>query len=110
MPEQLFPQALSFQALEVLELIDQSGATPIEADGVLEIGTAQLAAVFGELAHQGLLDWEERSGDPRSLPHPAAFPSTHFQLSPLARSLRNDHAFNLQAVGLALGAAPDSVA
>jgi hypothetical protein len=26
MPEQLFHQALSFQALEVLELIDQSGA------------------------------------------------------------------------------------
>jgi hypothetical protein len=29
MPEQLFHQALSFQALEVLELIDQSEATPI---------------------------------------------------------------------------------
>ncbi len=40
MPEQLFHQVLSFQALEVLELIDQSGATPIEADGALGIGTA----------------------------------------------------------------------
>jgi hypothetical protein len=37
MPEPLFHQALSFVALEVLELIDQSGATPIEADGALGV-------------------------------------------------------------------------
>lgn len=110
MPEPLFHQGLSFEALEVLELIDQSGATPIEADGALGIGAAQLAVVFGELAHHGLLDWEGRSGDHGSLPHAAAFPSTHFQLSPLARSLRNDHALSLQALGSALGAAPGSVA
>ncbi|MCP9820102.1 hypothetical protein KBZ18_11450 [Synechococcus sp. Cruz-9H2] len=108
MTDRLFFQTLSFDALEVLALVEDAGATPSEVDAALGFGNRRTAELFGALVRQGLLDWVGRDGKPGSMPDArrftsTTFQSTTFQLTPLARSLRHDQTFSLKAFGASLG-------
>lgn len=104
MTDRLFFQTLSFDALEVLALVEDAGATPSEVDAALGFGNRLTAELFGALVRQGLLDWLGRDGKPGSMPDARRFTSTTFQLTPLARSLRHDQTFSLKAFGASVGA------
>ena len=104
MTDRLFFQTLSFDALEVLALVEDTGATPSEVDAALGFGNRLTAELFGALVRQGLLDWLGRDGKPVTMPDARRFTSTTFQLTPLARSLRHDQTFSLKAFGASLGA------
>jgi hypothetical protein len=83
MTDRCFYQTLRFASLEVLALVDDAGATPVR---------------------HWLLDWVGPRGEPGSLPAAKQFSATTFQLTPLARSLRQDRKFRLKALGASLGA------
>jgi hypothetical protein len=104
MTDRLFFQTLSFEALEVLALVEDAGATPSEVDAALGFGNRLTAELFGALVCHGLLDWVGRDGRPGTMPDARRFTSTTFQLTPLARSLRHDQTFSLKAFGASLGA------
>lgn len=104
MTDRLFYQTLSFDALEVLALVEDAGATPSEVDAALGFGNRHTAELFGALVRQGLIDWLGRDGKPGCMPDARRFTSTTFQLTPLARSLRHDQTFSLKAFGASVGA------
>ncbi len=104
MTDRLFFQTLSFDALEVLALVEDAGATPSEVDTALGYGNRHTAELFGALVRQGLLDWVGRDGKHGTMPDASRFTSTTFQLTPLARSLRHDQTFSRKAFGASLGA------
>lgn len=104
MTDRLFFQTLSFDALEVLALVEDAGATPSEVDAALGFGNRLTAELFDGLVRQGLLDWLGRDGKPGTMPDATRFTSTTFQLTPLARSLRHDQTFSLKAFGASVGA------
>jgi len=66
-----------------------------------------MAAVFRNLVRRGLLDWEGRKRPPGALPMPWRFASTTFQLTPMARSLRQDEDFSTKAFAASLGVFDD---
>ncbi|MFN9621310.1 MAG: hypothetical protein ACK587_00515 [Cyanobacteriota bacterium] len=105
--EQLFYRTLSFDDLEVLVLVEDGEATPREVDEALGMGRRETLAVFRHLLRRGLLDWKGRTGASGTEPIARAFYSTPFQLTPLARCLRKDEAFNLKAFGASLGMVDD---
>jgi hypothetical protein len=107
MTERLYYQTLSFDDLEVLVLVERGGATPREVDADLGMGLRETITVFRDLVRRGLLDWEGRTGALGSLPNAWAFASTTFQLTPVARSLRQDELFCLKAFGASLGVVDD---
>ncbi|MCP9801929.1 hypothetical protein [Synechococcus sp. RedBA-s] len=103
MTGRLFFQTLSFDALEVLALVEDAGSTPSEVDAAVGFGNRHTAELFGALVRHGLLDWVGRDGKPGTMPDSRRFTSTTSQLTPLARSLRHDQNFSLKAFGASLG-------
>ena len=88
-----FSLTLSFDDLEVLLLVENGGASPLEVEESLGIERHETKTVFRDLVRRGLLDWQGRSHAQGALPWPWSFGSTVFQLTPLARSLRGDDDF-----------------
>ena len=88
-----FSLTLSFDDLEVLLLVENGGASPLEVEESLGIERHETKTVFRDLVRRGLLDWQGRSHAQGVLPWPWSFGSTVFQLTPLARSLRGDGDF-----------------
>jgi len=86
--DQPFAHTLSFDALEVLVLVENGGATPREVADSLGMDLEESKALFFDLLRRGLLTCQEES--------------TTFQLTPMARSLRNDEAFSAAAFAAAL--------
>ena len=86
--DQPFAHTLSFDALEVLVLVENGGATPREVAVSLGMDLEESKALFFDLLRRGLLTCQEES--------------TTFQLTPMARSLRNDEAFSAAAFAAAL--------
>jgi DNA-binding IclR family transcriptional regulator len=83
-----FAHTLSFDDLEVLVLVEDSGATPREVADSLGMDLEETKALCYDLVRRGLLACQEES--------------TTFLLTPLARSLRNDEAFSAAAFAAAL--------
>jgi DNA-binding IclR family transcriptional regulator len=86
--DQPFAHTLSFDDLEVLVLVENGGATPREVADSLGMDLEESKALFFDLLRLGLLACQEES--------------TTFQLTPMARSLRNDEAFSAAAFAAAL--------
>jgi DNA-binding IclR family transcriptional regulator len=86
--DQPFAHTLSFDDLEVLVLVENGGATPREVADSLGMDLEESKALFFDLLRRGLLTCQEES--------------TTFQLTPMARSLRNDEAFSAAAFAAAL--------
>ncbi|MFM7361122.1 MAG: hypothetical protein ACKOBY_11140 [Cyanobium sp.] len=86
--DQPFSHCLSFVDLEVLVLVEAGCATPREVADSLGIDLEETKALFYDLVHRGLLAGQDES--------------TTFQLTPLARVLRNDEAFTDAAFAAAL--------
>ena len=86
--DQPFAHTLSFDDLEVLVLVENGGATPREVADSLGMELEESKALFYDLVRRGLLVCQEES--------------TTFQLTPMARSLRNDEAFRAAAFAAAL--------
>ncbi len=86
--DQPFAHTLSFDDLEVLVLVENGGATPREVADSLGMDLEESKALFFDLLRRGLLTCQEES--------------TTFQLTPMARSLRNDEAFRAAAFAAAL--------
>ena len=86
--DQPFAHTLSFDDLEVLVLVENGGATPREVADSLGMELEETKALFYDLVRRGLLVCQEES--------------TTFQLTPMARSLRNDEAFRAAAFAAAL--------
>ena len=84
-----FSLTLSFADLEVLVLAENGGATPLEVEEALGLERQDTQALFRHLVRRGLLDWQGSRHAQGALPW--RFGSTVFHLTPLARSLRNDH-------------------
>ncbi len=97
-----FSQSLSFDAFEVLVLVENGGATPRELEDPLGMGPRKTNDVVRDLVRRGLLDWAGRAHAPGVLPLPWTFASTVFQLTPMARSLRRDEPFTSTAFAAAL--------
>jgi DNA-binding IclR family transcriptional regulator len=72
----------------VLVLVENGGATPREVADSLGMDLEETKALFYDLLRLGLLACQEES--------------TTFQLTPMARSLRNDEAFSAAAFAAAL--------
>ena len=88
-----FSLTLSFADLEVLVLVENGGASPLEVEESLGMERCDTKAVFRDLVRLGLLDWQGRSHAQGAMPWPWNFGSTVFQLTPLGRSLRQDEDF-----------------
>lgn len=88
-----FSLTLSFDDLEVLVLVENGGASPLQVEEALGLARQETTALFRDLVRRGLLDWQGRSHAQRALPWPWSFGSTVFHLTPLARSLRSDEDF-----------------
>jgi hypothetical protein len=86
--DQPFAHTLSFDDLEVLVLVENGGATPREVADSLGMDLEESKALFFDLLRRGQLTCQEES--------------TTFQLTPMARSLRNDEAFSAAAFAAAL--------
>jgi DNA-binding IclR family transcriptional regulator len=86
--DQPFAHTLSFDDLEVLVLVEDGGATPREVADSLGMDLEEAKALFADLVRRGLLVGKDES--------------TTFQLTPLARVLRNDEAFRAAAFAAAL--------
>jgi DNA-binding IclR family transcriptional regulator len=86
--DQPFAHTLSFDDLEVLVLVEDGGATPREVADALGKDLEETKALFYDLAHRGLLACQDES--------------TTFQLTPMARYLRNDEAFRAAAFAAAV--------
>ena len=86
--DQPFAHTLSFDDLEVLVPVGDGGATPREVADSLGMDLEESKALFFDLLRRGLLTCQEES--------------TTFQLTPMARSLRNDEAFSAAAFAAAL--------
>jgi DNA-binding IclR family transcriptional regulator len=92
--DQPFAHTLSFDDLEVLVLVEDGGATPREVAESLGMDLEESKALFYDLVRRGLLACQDES--------------TTFQLTPMARSLRNDEGFRAAAFAAALtGAEPN---
>jgi DNA-binding MarR family transcriptional regulator len=89
-----FSLTLSFDDLEVLVLAENGGATPLDVEESLGLERQDTKALFRHLVRRGLLDWQGSPHAQGPLPWPWRFGSTVFHLTPLARSLRNDHDFS----------------
>lgn len=85
-----FSLTLSFSQLEVLVLVENGGASPLEVEESLGMERPDTGAVLRDRVRRGLLDWQGRSDAQGALPWPWQFGSTVYQLTPLARSLRRD--------------------
>ena len=97
-----FSHTLSFDDLELLVLVENGGATPHEVADALGLDTGESKALFRDLVRRGWLDWQGRPHARAALPLPWSFASTVFQLTPVARSLRQDEAFNTSAFAASL--------
>jgi DNA-binding IclR family transcriptional regulator len=86
--DQPFAHTLSFDDLEVLVLVEDGGASPREVAESLGMDLEESKALFYDLVRRGLLACQDES--------------TTFQLTPMARSLRNDEAFRAAAFAAAL--------
>jgi DNA-binding IclR family transcriptional regulator len=86
--DQPFAHTLSFDDLEVLVLVEDGGATPREVAESLGMDLEESKALFYDLVRRGLLACQDES--------------TTFQLTPMARSLRNDEGFRAAAFAAAL--------
>jgi hypothetical protein len=86
--DQPFAHSLSFDDLEVLVLVEDGGATPCEVADSLGMDLEEAIALFYGLVQRGLLTCQHDS--------------TTFQLTPLARVLRNDEGFSAAAFAAAL--------
>jgi DNA-binding IclR family transcriptional regulator len=86
--DQPFAHTLSFDDLEVLVLVEDGGATPSEVADSLGMDLEEAKALFYDLVRRGLLVGQDES--------------TTFQLTPLARVVRNDEAFSAAAFAAAL--------
>jgi DNA-binding IclR family transcriptional regulator len=86
--DQPFAHTLSFDDLEVLVLVEDGGATPREVADALGMDLEETKALFYDLVHRGLLTCQDES--------------TTFQLTPMARYLRNDEAFRSAAFAAAV--------
>jgi hypothetical protein len=75
----------------VLVLVDNGGASPREVADSLGMDLEETKSLFFVLVHCGLLACQDES--------------TTFQLTPLARVLRNDEAFSSAAFAAALNEA-----
>ena len=89
--DQPFAHTLSFDDLEVLVLVEDGGASPREVAESLGMELEETKALVYDLVRRGLLAGQDES--------------TVFQLTPLARSLRNDVAFSTAAFAAALAGA-----
>ncbi|MFO8237725.1 MAG: hypothetical protein R6U00_05610 [Prochlorococcaceae cyanobacterium] len=89
-----FALTLSFDDLEVLVLVENGGASPLEVEESLGLERHQTKALFRHLVRRGLLDWQGSPHAQGALPWPWRLGSTVFQLTPLARSLQRDHDFS----------------
>ena len=91
---QPFAHTLSFDDLEVLVLVEEGHASPRELAEALGMDLEETKALVHDLVRRGWLAGQEES--------------TAFQLTPMARCLRNDEAFRATAFAAALtGAAPN---
>jgi hypothetical protein len=86
-----FSLTLSFEDLEVLVLVENGGASPLDVES-LGLKRQDTKALFRHLVRRGLLDWQGSPHAQGGLPW--RFRSTVFHLTPLARSLRNDDDFS----------------
>jgi DNA-binding IclR family transcriptional regulator len=86
--DQPFAHTLSFVALEVLVLVEHGGASPRDVADSLGMDLEETKSLFDDLVHRGLLACQDES--------------TSFQLTPLARTLRNEEAFSSAAFAAAL--------
>ena len=86
--DQPFAHTLSFDDLEVLVLLEDGGATPSEVADCLGMDLEEAKALLADLVRRGLLVCQ--------------YESTIFQLTALARVLRNDEAFSAAAFAAAL--------
>jgi DNA-binding IclR family transcriptional regulator len=86
--DQPFAHTLSFDDLEVLVLVEDGGASPREVAESLGMDLEESKALFYDLVRRGLLACQDES--------------TTFQLTPMARSLRNDEGFRAAAFAAAL--------
>ena len=93
---------LSFDDLEVRVLVENGAPTPREVADSLGMDTRQSKARFHDLVRRGLINWQGHPQAPAGLAMPWCFASTVFQLTPLARSLRRDEAFNTSAFAASL--------
>lgn len=89
--DQPFAHSLSFDDLEVLVLVEDGGATPCEVADSLGMDLEEAKALFYGLVQRGLLT--------------CRYESTTFQLTSLARFLRDDEGFSAAAFGAALSGA-----
>jgi DNA-binding MarR family transcriptional regulator len=89
-----FALTLSFDDLEVLVLMENGGASPQDVEESLGLQRQETRALFRQLVRRGLLDWQGSPHAQGALPWPWRFGSTVFHLTPLARSLRNEHDFS----------------
>jgi DNA-binding MarR family transcriptional regulator len=87
-----FSLTLSFEDLEVLVLVENGGASPLDVEESLGLQRQDTKALFRHLVRRGLLDWQGSPHAQGGLPW--RFRSTVFHLTPLARSLRNDDDFS----------------
>jgi hypothetical protein len=94
--------SLSFDDLEVLVLVEHGGATPREVEETLGMDRRESQAIFRDLVGRGWLDWQGRAHSPGSMPLPWNVASTIFQLTPMARLLRQDEAFTSTAFAASL--------
>ena len=97
-----FSLTLSFSHLEVLVLVENGGASPLEVEESLGMERPDTRALFHDLVRRGLLDWQGRPHTQGALPWPWQFGSTVFHLTPLARSLRSDNDFSDTAFAAAI--------
>ena len=86
--DQPFAHTLSFDDLEVLVLVEDGGDTPREVADSLGMDLEEAKDLFADLVRRGLLVCQGES--------------TTFQLSPLARVLRDDEAFSAAAFAATL--------
>jgi DNA-binding IclR family transcriptional regulator len=86
--DQPFAHTLSFDDLEVLVLVEDGGASPREVAESLGMDLEESKALFYDLVRRGWLACQDES--------------TTFQLTPMARSLRNDEGFRAAAFAAAL--------
>ena len=89
--------SLSFDDLDVLVLVEIGGATPREVEETLGMDLRETKAIFRDLVGRGLLDWEGRAHAPGAMPLPWNGAYTIFQLTPMARRLRQDETFTSKA-------------
>jgi DNA-binding IclR family transcriptional regulator len=86
--DQPFAHTLSFDDLEVLMLVEDGHTSPREVSDALGMDLEEAKTLVYDLVRRGLLAGQVES--------------TTFQLTPMARCMRNDEAFRAAAFAAAL--------